>query len=183
MAVSAHDVAREIRHRLPGVGVVVVHKLLYYCQGWHLAWTGKALFREGIEAWSNGPVVADLWHDENKSRPVPTPEELDDGAQSTISWVVTRYGHLSGIELVRLTHSEPPWKDASENSWIGVTGISSEALRKFFSADPEQIELRKMMEELAAKGEYKRAVDATSRPRKTPVVDETDALRALLQTL
>jgi uncharacterized phage-associated protein len=183
MVVSAHDVAREIRHRVPNAGVVVVHKLLYYCQGWHLAWTGKPLFHEAIEAWSNGPVVAEFWHDESESRPVPVPVELDDGAHSTVSWVVTRYGHLSGLELVRLTHAEDPWKNASEKAGSGNSAMSHDGLEAFFSADPEQIELRKMMEELATKDEYRRAVDAASRPRRGSTVDETDALRALLQSL
>lgn len=35
---SARDVALEIERRLPGVGEVKLHKLLYYVQGYHLAW-------------------------------------------------------------------------------------------------------------------------------------------------
>jgi hypothetical protein len=37
MAVSAHDVAAEIRRRQPSVGTKKLHKLLYYCQGHYLA--------------------------------------------------------------------------------------------------------------------------------------------------
>ena len=40
MTVSAHDVARELRARRPELKTVQVHKILYYAQGWHLAWTG-----------------------------------------------------------------------------------------------------------------------------------------------
>jgi Protein of unknown function (DUF4065) len=61
---SAHDVARELRQRLPYAGDVKIHKLAYYCQGWHVAWTGEPMFREAVEAWTNGPVVAhgsQLW--------------------------------------------------------------------------------------------------------------------------
>ena len=36
-----------------------LQKLLYYVQGWHMAWYGRPLFAERIEAWQHGPVV--LW--------------------------------------------------------------------------------------------------------------------------
>lgn len=115
MAVSAHDVAAEIRRRLPGVGVAKVHKLLYYAQGLHLAWTGEPLFREAIEAWDRGPVVADLWHDEDKVRPKPTPCSLDDGQQSILEHVLRRYGARSGADLIKLTHNDGgPWCQVTE---------------------------------------------------------------------
>ncbi len=34
-----------------------LQKLLYYCQGYALALTGKPLFPEPVEAWRYGPVV------------------------------------------------------------------------------------------------------------------------------
>ena len=54
---SAHDVAREVRSLLPSAGRVKVQKLLYYCHGWHLAFTGNPMFSERVEAWELGPVV------------------------------------------------------------------------------------------------------------------------------
>ncbi len=36
-ALSAHDVAAQVRQRVPGVGTKKLHKLLYYCQGHHMA--------------------------------------------------------------------------------------------------------------------------------------------------
>ncbi|WP_340375862.1 type II toxin-antitoxin system antitoxin SocA domain-containing protein [Streptomyces sp. SS7] len=33
-----------------------LQKLVYYCQAWHLAWEGRALFPEAIQAWASGPV-------------------------------------------------------------------------------------------------------------------------------
>ena len=57
-AVSAHDVARELRELLPSIGAAKLQKLLYYCQGWHVARNGEPLFTETLEAWVNGPVVA-----------------------------------------------------------------------------------------------------------------------------
>src|SRR5262249_9440233 len=84
LVVSAHDVARELRQRLPHAGDVKIHKLLYYCQGWHLARYGDPLFNEPVEAWANGPVVADLWRDEKYHQPAPAPQGLDDAMHKTL---------------------------------------------------------------------------------------------------
>ena len=138
MPVSAHDVARELRRRLGTAGSVKVHKLLYYCQGWHLAWFGEPLFREEVAAWLNGPVVADLWHDEDKSRDAPTASELDDTMLSTVEFVVSQYGHLTGKQLIRLTHEETPWREVSERTdSFSSDLISPEALKRFFATDDD----------------------------------------------
>jgi uncharacterized phage-associated protein len=119
-------------------GVVKIHKLLYYCQGWHLAWFGEPLFHQEVAAWVNGPVVADLWHDEDKGRDTPSAIELDETKLSTIDFVVSRYGHLTGKQLIRLTHEEAPWRDVSEqaDSFTNDT-ISSHALQQFFATDDD----------------------------------------------
>ena len=179
MAVSAHDVARELRHRLPDLGTTSLHKLLYYCQGWYLAWTGHLMFEEKIEAWDMGPVVATVWRDEDRDRPGPTPSELDEPMQSTIGFVVSRYGRLSARELVDLTHAESPWRKATEGGRRNAE-IDRDMLFDHFTTDPEQLALFKLTQELADREEYKRAVAMVSHPRSTPVVDETDQLRALL---
>ncbi|WP_371651751.1 Panacea domain-containing protein [Streptomyces mirabilis] len=36
-------------------------KFVYYCQAWHLAWEGRALFPEAIRAWASGPVCPALY--------------------------------------------------------------------------------------------------------------------------
>ena len=38
-----------------------LQKLVYYCQAWHLAWEGRALFPEAIQAWASGPVCPELY--------------------------------------------------------------------------------------------------------------------------
>ncbi|MGQ0776145.1 MAG: hypothetical protein ACT4NY_17255 [Pseudonocardiales bacterium] len=45
MTLSAHDVAAVLRDRLPGLGAKKLHKLLYYCQGHHLATFGEPRHR------------------------------------------------------------------------------------------------------------------------------------------
>ncbi len=136
MTISAHDVARELRKRLPGVGVLKLHKLLYYCQGWHLAWTGEPMFFESIEAWDNGPVVSDLWHDEDKHRAKPAEIAVDASALATMGYVLARYGGLSGPDLIRLTHAEQPWRATTEDTWSSST-IRIDAMADFFRRDEE----------------------------------------------
>lgn len=152
--VSAHDVAREIRDRLPSVGRVKVHKLLYYCQGWHLTWTGKPLFREPIEAWSNGPVIADFWADEQHDRGVPPPQTLSAEQQSIVDYVLERYGRMTGKQLITMTHSEDPWRDVSESEdpWVTATQlIGHDALREWFDSDEELAQRRVVVEQLRAR--------------------------------
>ncbi len=144
MSISAHDVAAELRRRFKhDPGVVKIHKLLYYAQGWHLAWTGERLYSEHIEAWTNGPVVADLWRDEKYDHPKPAPQELAGPQLATIDYVVARYGQCTARELIRRTHEEAPWRDASEadaNGWgLQNPEISPTELRRFFEIDDEYL--------------------------------------------
>jgi len=137
---SAHDVARELRRRLPAAGDLKIYKLAYYCQGWHLAWTGRPMFEEAMEAWAMGPVVADLWHDEDKGRPRPQARQPDDQAVAVLDYVVTRYGGLSGHDLARMTHSEDPWRNATEiDDAFSVQNpeITHSAMRDWFQQDDE----------------------------------------------
>jgi uncharacterized phage-associated protein len=142
--VSAHDVAREIRARDRGAGVLKVQKLLYYCQGWNLALNGDPLFGEEIEAWTNGPVVADLWHAEDKDRAQPPPRTLTDRQLATVAFVCGKYRECSGQQLIEVTHGEPPWLDAIATSAQPNPVITLEALREFFvgQIDPGASALR-----------------------------------------
>ena len=140
--ISAHDVAAELRRRLPDIGVIKLHKLLYYCQGWHLAWGGEPLFGERVRAWANGPVVAELWSDERHGRGRPEPQPLSGDQLATVDYVVERYGRCSPTDLVRRTHLEDPWRDASESDQLGSVSepeITHEALRTWFERDDEQL--------------------------------------------
>jgi uncharacterized phage-associated protein len=134
---SAHDVAFELRRRLPGVPVKKLHKLLYYCQGWHAGTFGEPLFTESISAWDMGPVVGQLWYAEKQHGTRQAAEQrLDEAALNTIGFVVSRYGALSGAELERLTHSEPPWLEADQRrAPRGSQRIELDSLQRFFCAE------------------------------------------------
>ena len=136
--VSAHDVAAELRRLLPGLPVKKLHKLLYYCQGHHLAHFDEPLFAEPVMAWDMGPVVANLWKQEKEGVAPTASRALDLGQLNTVSYVVSRYGRLSGADLERLTHAEEPWIAADTDRQPGGTAkITDEAMRDFFLRDEE----------------------------------------------
>lgn len=140
---SAHDVAAELRSRHPGMGTVKVHKLLYLCQGYHLATFGIPLFDETISAWDNGPVVGKLWWAEDRNiTPPPATRPPTEAELNTVGYVLSRYGALSGRDLIRLTHSEDPWRRADEErSPGGTVPINIDWLQEYFTADSSEAEV------------------------------------------
>jgi uncharacterized phage-associated protein len=59
--VSIVDVAEHILAEQGEMSTMKLHKLLYFSQGWAMAWTGKPLFPEDFEAWASGPVCRELY--------------------------------------------------------------------------------------------------------------------------
>ncbi|MFF8917487.1 Panacea domain-containing protein [Streptomyces sp. NPDC015032] len=65
---SVFDVAEYILQKhaaaepdRPAMTAMKLQKLVYYCQAWHFAWEGRALFPEAIQAWASGPVCPELY--------------------------------------------------------------------------------------------------------------------------
>lgn len=138
---TAHDVAAELRNRIPGLPAVKLHKLLYYCQGHHLAWFGEPLFGETIEAWDMGPVVAALWRAERRTEKQAGPPvaDLDGTGLNTVGYVLSRYGNLTGKDLENLSHGEDPWLDADQHRPRGgAVRIEHDALIAYFRADHDE---------------------------------------------
>ena len=122
MTHDARSVANEIIRRAQAEGIRVtpmkVLKLTYFCQAWMLGLYGRPIFRQPIEAWMFGPVVADVYHSLKKygGFPIDTPirnvhEQSYNGyEENLIEQVWRKYRHISGIELSALTHREgTPW--------------------------------------------------------------------------
>lgn len=114
-----------------------VQKLVYYAQGFHLAWYGEPLFAEPILAWEHGPVVRKLYdaYREFGSSPLRTPDEfsperLDSHVVELLEEVFRVYGQFSAWGLRNLTHDEAPWKDTPRNEEI-AHGL----MRDYFSSE------------------------------------------------
>lgn len=103
-----------------GVSPLKLQKLLYYSQVWFVKRYNTKLFVDPIKAWVFGPVVYPVW---NKFKVVrrndiiapfshfyPDPTILSSNTTQHLEDIWNSYGHLSGSELVDLTHTELPWK-------------------------------------------------------------------------
>jgi uncharacterized phage-associated protein len=135
MTVSARDVATVLRDRLPDLATKKLHKLLYYCQGHHLATFGVPLFSETISAWDMGPMVGSLWSQERRGEPAGTPVALGEAELNTIGYVLSRYGALTGRDLENLTHGESPWQMADRHRRPGESArIETQWITEFFTA-------------------------------------------------
>lgn len=111
-----------------------LQKLLYYMQGFHLAYFNEPLFDEDIEAWQYGPVVPCVYEKYKKfgSNGINTENEaikLKLTEESLFGEVIRVYGQYSAVGLMNMTHSETPWK--STNTGIGSV-ISKEKMKSFF---------------------------------------------------
>lgn len=116
---NVHDVADYIVAARGPMTTMKLQKLAYYSQAWHLVWDGEPLFDAPIQAWMNGPVVRELYHQHRgqfhvSSWPAGDSSRLTETETETIDAVLDAYGHLTPQQLSDLTHSEPPWQEARE---------------------------------------------------------------------
>ena len=175
----ARDVAAVVRQRLPGVGVKKLHKLLYYCQGHHLATFGRPLFDETVSAWDMGPVVGSLWFDEKQTitRSDTPPVALSEAELNTVGYVLSRYGRLSGRDLEVLSHGEDPWIRANRLRRPGESArIELEWMRSFFASADDDDDIPLDSDLVAAW-----LAGARERSESPPVQDDLQSLRSRLE--
>lgn len=116
-----------------------LQKLLYYAQGTTLARTGGPLFRQQIEAWAHGPVVADVYHVYKKfgAGDITLDDEIDwsvtdDATDELLASVWRTYGGFSAWRLREMTHAEAPWKSTFDPDRMNAV-ISQDVIREFFA--------------------------------------------------
>ena len=113
-----------------------LQKMLYYQQGFHLAYFGTPLFEDEIEAWMYGPVVPSVYYKYESSGRNGIEPDLDDEFEikdkrelALFNQVFSIYGKYSAFGLMDMTHKETPW--ASTPTGKGNV-IPKEKMRKFF---------------------------------------------------
>lgn len=139
MAYKALDIAKKIVCKTDmehgdSITNLKLQKLLYYMQGFHLAFFGTPFFCEQIEAWTYGPVVPAVFQEFKrfKKRDI-NPDNfedhltLNDDEQQMFDMVYSEYNQFSAVALMNMTHTEGPWK----NHEIGDV-IPTDELREFF---------------------------------------------------
>lgn len=117
--VTVFDVAKYILEKQGTMSAMKLQKLLYYSQAWSLVWDDQPLFSNRIEAWSNGPVVREIYdihrgkfqvsYDDFSSY---SNQELNIEQKETVDTVLEAYGSKSAQWLSDQTHSENPWQNA-----------------------------------------------------------------------
>lgn len=118
-------------------------KLTYLCQAWMLAMFERPMFRQKVEAWEYGPVVADVYHGlkENRRFPVNYPmaapsQSFDEDEKHILNEVYRVYGDWSGGKLSRLTHKPgSPWYTTKQKDPLSRhVEINIEEIRKYYAA-------------------------------------------------
>lgn len=138
---TAHDVAAYILSRSGEMTAMKLQKLAYYSQAWSLVWDEKPLFRERIEAWTNGPVVPDLYKIHKgqfkvASWPKGDSAALTEDQRQTLDAVLGYYGGKSSQWLSDLTHREAPWIEARKGLDPGDPGqreISHASMAEYYT--------------------------------------------------
>lgn len=168
-AVSAHDVAREVRARLGhSVGTTKLHKLLFYVQAWTLAWRDEPSFTDPIEAWSNGPVVKTFWLAEKHGWPTPPAQPVrDDGV---LDLVLDRYGSLTKRQLILATHDAPCWQAARRRAGDDLAWLADdpegEGWRERDEIESLPIPLEAMADDIRASDAFRRHLTALEEERR-----------------
>ncbi|WP_304649351.1 Panacea domain-containing protein [uncultured Duncaniella sp.] len=114
-----------------------LQKLLYYEQGYHLAYFDEPLFDEEIEAWKFGPVVPQIYDKYKIYHDSPIlPEDGDvliEGEHYELFYnVFTFFNRFSAFGLMEKTHSEEPWLITYKNGAGSSHVIPKSSISDFF---------------------------------------------------
>ncbi|WP_422759141.1 Panacea domain-containing protein [Paenarthrobacter sp. C1] len=90
-----------------------LHKMAYFAQGWHLAWTGEPLFHEEIRTRKGGPFIPAMFpHQKDgateSSWLAGNAAAVTDDHARVLEAVVSQYGDLSGITLGKFANAQAP---------------------------------------------------------------------------
>jgi putative zinc finger/helix-turn-helix YgiT family protein len=135
------------------VSPLKLQKLMYYAQGWTIAYTDHNLFNAQFEAWQHGPVIPDVYQKyktfgysriTNDFNVEIEDLNLTQDQFRILEWVWDKYSKYEAKFLEDLTHMEYPWRitrgdlpsDANCN-WI----IDNEYIKNFFTSMSNTLKL------------------------------------------
>lgn len=123
---SALDIARYILSKAaaePDEPELMTHlrlqRVLYFVQGWALAYRGRAMFLDPVEAWSSGPIVRDVWtrFERFGNNPISLDALPPDSAPALapdergfVDSIWESYKRFSSTRLRDLVLREEPWR-------------------------------------------------------------------------
>jgi len=135
------DVARYILDNFGDMTTMKLQKLVYYCQAYCLAWYYRPMFDEKVRAWTNGPVVYELFNEHrgihiinSNDLEAGNPHNLGEEERDVIESVCEAFQGLTGWELRNRTRKEDPWVDnfREEDTWHNVE-IPQEQMKQFYT--------------------------------------------------
>lgn len=128
-----------------------LQKLLYYFQGYTLAYFEKPLFKNNIINWKHGPVVEDVYYEFQKCGrdPVYLSEgDLLSGGKFDYSEIKNNkimkrfltdvfeyYAKYSASNLRNKTHNEDPWMDTKNREIMSNTSLQDYFIKLIDSDD------------------------------------------------
>ncbi|MFD6939632.1 Panacea domain-containing protein [Streptomyces goshikiensis] len=121
MATVADVAAYILRDHSP-MSAMKLQKLCYFAYGYHLAWEDRQLFPERFEAWANGPVVYELYHQHRGQYRLAAgdikgdPAVLDLDERESVDAVLDSFKSYTAHELSAMTHRPGPWLDARKRA-------------------------------------------------------------------
>ena len=144
MAYKAIDIARKLifmaQNDEPNGGErltnLKLQKLLYYQQGFHLAFFVTPLFSDSVEAWMYGPVIPSVYEEYSSYGSSSLPEvnnaiSLTNEEEELFNEVYDAYRDFSAIGLMNRTHKEKPWREATPHD--RGTVISQKSMKEYFA--------------------------------------------------
>ncbi|AKU15238.1 Panacea domain-containing protein [Luteipulveratus mongoliensis] len=119
---SAVDVAKYIRSKVDLSSEQQLQDLAYYMQAWALAWTGRPLFDEAIEASESGPVTPALQGNQDEA----DPDAVDAQTALIVDVVIAHYAESSSDS----PREDAPWREARDTA---DEEISRDAMSRYYS--------------------------------------------------
>lgn len=127
------------------LSTVKLHRLLYYCQVWHLVWHNRPAFSDRIEAWASGAIVPTLWEIHEAGffsvtldKPwLGNSKNIDSDLNDTVEKVIAFYAGHNGQWLNDLIMMETPWKLARTGLSPGERGhqeITQASMKAYYES-------------------------------------------------
>lgn len=147
---TAYEVAQFFLHHAHDgekdqISHLKLQKLLYYAQGYSLAFLDRPIFDEPIECWQHGPVVKTIYHAYKHYGRKPIPPAIvnlqvfSNEEVIVLSCVANEYGQHSAWKLRNMTHCEEPWRLAKSEY---CSDIPVESIKRYFKDKLEMPEVR-----------------------------------------
>ena len=143
--VRAIDVAKYIIYSFQEIGGSLsnmkLQNLLYYVQGWHLAYFDAPAFPEDFEAWPYGAVQPGVYDDYKKygynliTEKVPDPDIQNKDLLDLIDAVLDEYGGENTYALHQMVSKERPWiiaRGCCDDMEDGHNIITKRSMSKIF---------------------------------------------------